>query len=55
MEERTAIKVLYNKGHGIKTIASLPGHSRNTIRKYVRSDEPPQYRRTKEYSSIWDA
>lgn len=55
MEERTTIKVLYNKGHGIKTIASLLGHSRNTIRKYVRSDELPQYRRTKEYSSIWDA
>ena len=33
------IKILARQGHGIKEIAREPGLSRNTVRKYMRSNE----------------
>lgn len=37
------IQVMYRQGMSIKAIGRELGVSRNTVRKYLRSDEPPQY------------
>ena len=55
MEERTAIRLLHSKGIGIRKIAPLLGLSRNTVRKYLREDCPPQYRCAQPRVSQWEA
>ncbi len=37
------IRILSKQGKGIKEICRLTGHSRNTVRKYLRSDLSPEY------------
>lgn len=37
------IQILHKQGKSIKAISRETGYSRNTVRKYLRSDEPPQY------------
>ena len=37
------IRILSRQGKGIKEICRLTGHSRNTVRKYLRSDQAPTY------------
>lgn len=37
------IQILHNQGKSIKTICRITGHSRNTVRKYLRSPGPPLY------------
>ena len=39
------IRILRKQGKSIKEICRLTGHSRNTVRRYLRSDEPPTYER----------
>ena len=39
------IRILSKQGKGIKEISRLTGHSRNTVRRYLRSDAPPSYQR----------
>lgn len=41
LDEFKTIQTLALKGHSIKKIAKLTGHSRNTVRKYLRSGEEP--------------
>jgi len=44
-EQSVEIKILARQGHGIKAIARELGVSRNTVRKYLRSEVPvPRYR-----------
>lgn len=43
MNEWFTIRTLKSKGVGIKKIARQLGISRNTVRKYLRGDKPPQY------------
>ena len=38
------IRVRREKGEGIKTIARGLGVSRNTVRKYLRSSDPPKFK-----------
>ena len=44
MREIYVIKELYAQGLSIKAIRRQTGHSRKTIRKYIRQDEPPVYK-----------
>lgn len=37
------IQILHNQGKSIKSICRMTGHSRNTVRKYLRTCEPPLY------------
>jgi transposase len=47
-EQSVEIKVLARQGYSIKTIMRELGISRNTVRKYLRSDSPmPEYRQRK--------
>ncbi len=39
------IRILKKQGKSIKEICRITGHSRNTVRRYLRSDEPPAYQR----------
>jgi len=43
MDEWWTIRTLKSKGVSIKKIARQLGLSRNTVRKYLRTDKPPQY------------
>lgn len=43
MNEVTTIKVLRSKGVSIRAIARQLKISRNTVRKYLKTDEPPAY------------
>jgi transposase len=47
----TAMKIrgwILRDGRGIRAVARETGLSRTTIKKYLKDDEPPQYRRTHE-------
>jgi transposase len=44
MREIYVIKELYAQGLSIKAIRRQTGHSRKTIRKYIKQDEPPVYK-----------
>lgn len=48
MNEWWTIRILKSKGLSIKKIARQLGFSRNTVRKYLRSDKPPQYTNTQQ-------
>lgn len=37
------IQILKKQGMSIKAISRETGHARNTVRKYLRSEEPPKY------------
>ena len=39
------IRILKKQDKSIKEICRVTGHSRNTVRRYLRSDEPPSYQR----------
>lgn len=43
VETMVEVKVLARQGKGIKAIARETGLSRNTVRKYLRSDTSPVY------------
>jgi len=47
------IKALRAAGRGIKSIAKKIGVSKNTVRRYLRSAEPPQFK-TREYEKMLD-
>ena len=44
-EEAVEIRVLSRQGKSIREIARTPGVSRNTVRRYLRKQGLPQYRR----------
>jgi len=37
------IRILHRQGHSIRQLASELGLSRNTVRKYLRTDRDPSY------------
>lgn len=39
------IKVLHQQGHSIRAIAEMTGHSRNTVRRQLRSQESPRFQK----------
>ena len=43
-EESMEIRILSRQGKGIREIKRLTGHSRNTIRKFLRSPQEPKYK-----------
>jgi transposase len=43
-EESMEIRILRNQGKGVREIARLTGHSRNTVRKFLRSSAEPRYK-----------
>ena len=45
MEEAVEIRVLSRQGKSIRAIARTLRVSRNTVRRYLRGDEVPRYRR----------
>src|SRR3972149_3278488 len=47
------IKALRAAGRGIKSIAKKIGVSKNTVRRYLRSVEPPQFK-AREYEKMLD-
>ena len=47
------VKVLQSQGKAIKEIARCVKLSRNTVRKYMRSAEPPRFKK-REYKKILD-
>ncbi len=46
------IKTLHRQGHSIRTIARELGISRKTVRRHLRSEEPPRYQRKKRASIL---
>ena len=48
------IRVMRERGKGIKTIARALGVSKNTVRKYLRSPDPPEFK-AREYEKKVDA
>ena len=48
------IKELKNNGKGIKEIARELGMSKNTVRKYLREESPPKYKKTIKRTSQWE-
>ncbi|MBC8205520.1 MAG: transposase [FCB group bacterium] len=54
IEELMTIKTLIEKGVSQRQIAKTLGISRNTVKKYLKREGPPQYRREKSYPSILD-
>lgn len=56
MDEWTTIRVLHRKGVSIRKIAGLLGLSRNTVRRYLREEEPPRYHQGEESLALsrWD-
>lgn len=48
------IKTLHRQGHSIRGIARELGLSRKTVRRYLRSEDPPRYVRTKRRPSLLD-
>lgn len=53
LEEWMDIKLLQKEGHSIKAIARQTGHSRNTVRRILRSKEPQAFQ-VPEHSSCLD-
>lgn len=53
-ETSMEIQILSKQGKSIKAICRETGHSRNTVRKYLRSDDPPQYKERPKRPSILD-
>ena len=51
MDEYITIKTLYNKGTSIRSIATMLKMSKNTVKKYLKEDKPPQYGSDPEESS----
>jgi predicted transcriptional regulator len=47
------IRIMREKGKGIKTIARTLGVSKNTVRKYLRSPDPPEFK-AREYEKKVD-
>ncbi|NPV28349.1 MAG: IS21 family transposase [Firmicutes bacterium] len=47
VDQWTTIRTLYNEGYGKKRIAKILGISVNTVRRALKDDTPPSYRRTK--------
>lgn len=45
MEEWFMIRELYAQGLSISEISRIIGHDEKTVRKYLKSDEPPTYKR----------
>ncbi len=54
LEQAVTIQILHQQGKSIKAITRELGVSRNTVRKYLRQKETPQYRRTQPRTSILD-
>ena len=52
--ELMSIKTLHKQGISDRQIAKLLRISRNTVTKYIETDESPQYHRTEPYKSILD-
>jgi transposase len=52
--EQMSVKTLHKQGISDRQIAKLLGISRNTVTKYIESDESPQYHRKEPYRSILD-
>ena len=52
LEQAVTIQVLHQQGKSIKAISRELRVSRNTVRKYLRQKETPQYRRTQPRTSI---
>jgi len=50
-EETIEMKVLHKQGKSIRQIARETNRSRNSVRKYLRRDEPPKYSKRKENPS----
>lgn len=48
------IKVLKTQGMGVKRIAKKLGISKNTVRKYLRSTDPPEFK-VREYEKMLDS
>ena len=51
----TALKVrgwILRDGRGIRAVARETGLSRTTIKKYLKNDAPPQYRRAHERAGL---
>lgn len=48
------IQILSKQGKSIKAICRETGHSRNTVRKYLRSEDPPKYRERPKRPSLLD-
>ncbi|MFX9083294.1 helix-turn-helix domain-containing protein, partial [Acinetobacter baumannii] len=46
LEQAVTIQILHQQGKSIKAISRELRVSRNTVRKYLRQKETPQYRRT---------
>ena len=45
LEDTVEIKVLHKQGKSIRQIARETGYSRNTVRSYLRTDKPPEYKK----------
>ena len=45
LEQAMEIRVLHRQGTGIREIARATGLSRNTVRRHLRSPDPPRYKR----------
>ncbi len=56
MDVWTTIKVLHNRGVSIRQIAKQLMISRNTVRKYLSTEDPPHYEKTAKYGpkSKWE-
>ncbi|WP_306718056.1 helix-turn-helix domain-containing protein, partial [Klebsiella pneumoniae] len=46
LEQAVTIQILHQQGQSIKAISRELGISRNTVRKYLRSQVTPKYQRT---------
>ena len=51
LEQAVTIQILHQQGKSIKAISRELRVSRNTVRKYLRQKETPQYRRTQPRTS----
>jgi transposase len=45
MEQAVEIKILYKQGKSIRQIARETGLSKNTVKKYLRRNDPPKYKK----------